>query len=635
MESGWPIPFRSTISTPWSSTAARSAASTLMFRSVIDRRFTPADPITCGTVRSEYYYRRISGGGKRTVGSLRGIEQQSQVGGPDLLVGIETESAEDVSGTLAHLGDVVAVGCLGLDLDELPQAVDAVERDGVAVEREEGPVLLDDRRRLEPQAREDPCRLIAVGHRGLVFLSGLRFRLDERPLIRHPGRRLRPFPARLPHSLPGLLPEPERLVGLRELPMGSVVVGIDLADPPIGSRTDVVERRPHGFVIGAEFEFDLVHTSGLDGDRKSGPIPGVLRDTAGSVRPNRNVILKGHTGDYHGMSDEQQADDDSPVDGDVPDDETNGHDDEDVVDETPEDAVADGDFVRLAYTLRTADDGEVVDTTDAEIAEDAEIDTDEYEFEPRVIVIGAGHVFESVDEALIGQEVGATGTVEISAEEAFGEYDDDQVRTVSANKIDEENRYPGAQVQIDGDQGRIITVVSGRARVDFNHPLAGEDLEYEYEILDLVDDREEQAASLLGMYLQQSPEVWIQTDVEEEEQVVEIDDEDEDEVETELEVVETEQETLYIEATPQMTMNQQWMFSKQQIAQDVMDRLDLDRVIVQETIDGSGGMMGGLGGMMGGGGPGGAAPEDIEEAIEDVDVDADELAEELDADIEE
>ena len=334
------------------------------------------------------------------------------------------------------------------------------------------------------------------------------------------------------------------------------------------------------------------------------------------------------------MSDEQRADaDDSPGDGD---DEMNAHDDaatDDSAGDVAEDAVADGDFVRLSYTLRTVEDDTVVDTTDAEIAEDAEIDTDEYEFEPRIIVIGAGHVFESVDETLIGKSVGDAGTVEVSAAEAFGEYDDDEVRTISANKIDEENRYPGAQVQIDGEQGRIITVVSGRARVDFNHPLAGEDLEYEYEILDLVDDREEQAKSLLGMYLQESPDVWIETDVEEEEQVVETDDDEDGEVETELETVEVEKETLYIEATQGMTMNQQWMFSKQQIAQDVMDRLDLDRVIVQETIDGSGGMMGGLGGMMGG--AGGAAPEDIEDAIEDVDVDADELAEELDADLDE
>ncbi|MFD1597574.1 FKBP-type peptidyl-prolyl cis-trans isomerase [Halobellus rarus] len=323
------------------------------------------------------------------------------------------------------------------------------------------------------------------------------------------------------------------------------------------------------------------------------------------------------------MSDEQQADAaESQADADA----------EDVEEDVS--GIQDDDFVRLAYTLRTTDDGTVVDTTDEETAEEAEIDTDEYDFEPRVIVVGAGHVFESVDEALIGAEVGDSGTVEIDAEEAFGEYDDEQVRTVSANKIDEEERYPGAQVQIDGDQGRIVTIVSGRARVDFNHPLAGEDLEYEYEVLELVDDREEQAASMLEMYLQQAPEVWIQTDTVEEEQVVESDEDDEEEdAEPETETVEVEKETLYIEATPQMTMNQQWMFSKQQIAQDVMDRLDLDRVIVQETIEGMGGMMGGMGGMMGG--AGGMGAEDIEEAIEDVDVDADELAEELDADLEE
>ncbi|SDX56164.1 FKBP-type peptidyl-prolyl cis-trans isomerase [Halobellus clavatus] len=320
------------------------------------------------------------------------------------------------------------------------------------------------------------------------------------------------------------------------------------------------------------------------------------------------------------MSDEQQADaDESQADA-----------DEDV----PEDAIQDGDFVRLAYTLRTVDDDTVVDTTDQETAEEADIDTEEYDFEPRVITVGAGHVFESVDEELTGAEVGDTGTVEIAAAEAFGEYEDEQVRTVSANKIDEDDRYPGAQVQIDGDQGQVITMVGGRARVDFNHPLAGEDLEYEYEVLELVDDREEQAASMLEMYLQETPEVWIETDTVEEEQVVESDEdegEDEDEPsEPETETVEVEKETLYIEATQQMTMNQQWMFSKQQIAQDVIDRLDLDRVIVQETIDGMGGMMGGLGGMMGGAGGAGAAPEDIEDAIEDVDVDADELAAELD-----
>jgi FKBP-type peptidyl-prolyl cis-trans isomerase SlyD len=319
---------------------------------------------------------------------------------------------------------------------------------------------------------------------------------------------------------------------------------------------------------------------------------------------------------------------------------------EDAADDAAEEVtgIQDGDFVKLAYTVRTVEDGTVVDTTSKEVAEDAEIDTEDYDFSPRIIVVGAGHVFEGVDEALVGAEAGDTGTVDIPAEEAFGEFEPDDVRTISAEKIDEDDRYPGARVQIDGEQGHVETIIGGRARVDFNHPLAGEDLEYEYEIVEVVEDREEQAAGLLGMYLQQAPEVWIETDEVEEESQVEVesdedDDEDDDEdAEPEFETVtETvEKETLYIEATPQMTMNQQWMFQKQQIAQDLMDRLDLDRVIVQETIDGMGGMMGGMGGMMGGMSGGGGAPADVEDALDDVDVDADEIVEELeDGDLEE
>jgi FKBP-type peptidyl-prolyl cis-trans isomerase SlyD len=291
----------------------------------------------------------------------------------------------------------------------------------------------------------------------------------------------------------------------------------------------------------------------------------------------------------------------------------------------------DGDFVRLDYTIRTADDDQVVDTTREDVAEEAEIDTEGHEFGPRIVVVDAGHVFPAVDDDLRGREVGESATVEVSAGQAFGEFDPDDVRTVSVEKIEEDDRYPGAHVTIDGQQGHVETVIGGRARVDFNHPLAGEDLEYEYEIADVVEDRAERAAGLLGMHLDHTPEVWVETDEEEEEVQVEVEsgDDDEDgtpEFETEIQTV--EKETLYIEATPQMTMNQQWLFQKQQIAKQIMDRLDLDRVIVQETIEGGmGGMMGGMGGMMGGGGE--VEESDIEDALEDADIDADEIVEEI------
>jgi FKBP-type peptidyl-prolyl cis-trans isomerase SlyD len=292
--------------------------------------------------------------------------------------------------------------------------------------------------------------------------------------------------------------------------------------------------------------------------------------------------------------------------------------------ETEQGGLQEGDFVELSYTARTVDSGELVDTTDEEVAEEEGVDTEEQEFSPRTIVIGEGHIFEAVEDDLVGKEVGDTG--EVVVEQAFGEYDDEEVRTVSANKIPEDERYPGAHVDIDGEHGHVEAVIGGRARVDFNHPLAGEDVEYEYEILDQVEDTVEKARGLLQMYFDAELDMHLETD-EVEEEVTEENDEGETETTTET----VEKETLYIEQSPQLQFNQQWMMGKDQILNQIIDMLDIDRVIVQEIIDGQPagmpGMMGGMGGMGGGEGLG-----DVEEALEDADVDADEIVEELDVD---
>ena len=299
-------------------------------------------------------------------------------------------------------------------------------------------------------------------------------------------------------------------------------------------------------------------------------------------------------------------------------------------DDADAEGLQDGDFVELDYTLRTTDDDDVIDTTHESVAEEAGIaDEENRDFTPRTIIVGDGHVFESVDESLRGGEVGDSDSVTVSPEEGFGDYDPEEVQTVSADKIPEDDRYPGATVQIDRQQGHIETIIGGRARVNFNHPLAGEELEYDYEIASVVDDREQQAEGILGMHLQEVPDLWIETDEVDEEVTVEPDEDDEDaEPTTETQTV--EKETLYIEATQQLTMNQQWMMGKTQIAQEITDKLGLDRVIVQEILDG-GGMMGGMGGMMGGSMGGGDVEDALDDVdLDDVDLDADELAESLD-----
>lgn len=309
-------------------------------------------------------------------------------------------------------------------------------------------------------------------------------------------------------------------------------------------------------------------------------------------------------------------------------DESTSGDEREVSETEEEPGIQEGDYVLLEYTATTVpedeDEERLVDTTSEERAAEEGIDTEEQEFGPRTVEVGGGQLFDEVEDGLVGKEVGDTGEVVVPAENAFGEHDLDDVETVSAKKIDEDDRYPGAQVNLDGRQGYVETIIGGRARVDFNHPLAGEDVQYDFEIVDVVEDEEEQAASVIEMYAGADVDVEIGTVTETETRIEEDDEGNEEEIQEEV-----EKRVLYIEATPEMSMNQQWLFSKQQVADELMHDFDLDRVVVRETFDHDdvhGGM--GMPGMMGGMGA-----EDIEDLDEE---DIEELAEEVEgAEIEE
>jgi FKBP-type peptidyl-prolyl cis-trans isomerase SlyD len=310
--------------------------------------------------------------------------------------------------------------------------------------------------------------------------------------------------------------------------------------------------------------------------------------------------------------------------------------------ETDENTVEEGDYVRLEYTATTVPDEDdeedeemLVDTTSEQRASEEGVDTEDQEFGPRTIAVGEGHLFEEVEEALVGKSVGGTGEVVVPAEDAFGEHDPDDVETISANKIDEDDRYPGARVNVDGKQGYVETIVGGRARVDFNHPLAGEDVRYEFEIIDIVDDEEEQIVATIDTYIGTEVEIETDTVTETETRMEEVDADEDDDEPPELEEVkeEVEKRVLYIEATPEMSMNQQWLFSKQQVVDELMHDFDFDRVVVRETFDHDDvhGGMPGMGGMMPG--MGGGDLEDIEDMDEE---DIEELAEEIEgAEVEE
>jgi len=68
--------------------------------------------------------------------SLFGLEQQSEIRGSELVVGIETQSLEHVVCAFASRLEFGLPVDVGLDLNVLADAVDRIEGDGVALERE-------------------------------------------------------------------------------------------------------------------------------------------------------------------------------------------------------------------------------------------------------------------------------------------------------------------------------------------------------------------------------------------------------------------------------------------------------------------------------------------------------------------
>ena len=138
-------------------------------------------------------------------------------------------------------------------------------------------------------------------------------------------------------------------------------------------------------------------------------------------------------------------------------------------------AIKDGDTVRVHYT-GTFTDGEVFDSS--------------REREPLEFTLGDESLISGFEEALIGHEKGDRFTVTIPCAEAYGEHPDELMMEVPLSDVPE-NIKPevGMMLQIATDDGdmevEIVDVTDKVVVLDANHPLAGEDLTFDIEVVDI------------------------------------------------------------------------------------------------------------------------------------------------------
>lgn len=160
--------------------------------------------------------------------------------------------------------------------------------------------------------------------------------------------------------------------------------------------------------------------------------------------------------------------------------------------------VKDSDFIKVDYTESV--DGRVISTTIRDVAMKNEIYEDGVEYGPALIIVGSGDVVEGFRDELMGKEIGSAGTVEVPPEKAYGVRDPENVELIPLNKFKKERPEIGMRVSVDGKMGTLTRTIGRKARIDFNHVLAGKVVKYDYAIVERIEDRDVKLASLIRIF---------------------------------------------------------------------------------------------------------------------------------------
>ncbi len=210
-----------------------------------------------------------------------------------------------------------------------------------------------------------------------------------------------------------------------------------------------------------------------------------------------------------------------------------------------------GDFIRVSYTGKTADDSRVFDTTDEEVAKANKIFNEKGKYGGDVIIVGAGHTIAGLDEDFTGKDVGYKGSVKVPPEKAFGVRNPELIESIPITKFKERPQLE-TMVEVDGRQGIVIRVIGRIVQVDFNRFLAGQTVIYDYEIKEKIEDIGGKVKGLLGLYIGKDFSIQVNDS------------------------------TATVEIEPALTYNQRWLMSKRQIAREIIENTDIKEIVYLE-----------------------------------------------------
>jgi len=139
--------------------------------------------------------------------------------------------------------------------------------------------------------------------------------------------------------------------------------------------------------------------------------------------------------------------------------------------------IAEQKVVTLNYTLRDGEGDLIDESRDGTF----------------VYLHGAHNIIPGLENALTGKSAGDSLSVAVEPADAYGVRDDSRIETVPRHMFPTDSPVePGMQFHAQGPQGQMITisvvsVQEGTVTIDGNHPLAGVQLHFDVEVIDVRD----------------------------------------------------------------------------------------------------------------------------------------------------
>lgn len=158
--------------------------------------------------------------------------------------------------------------------------------------------------------------------------------------------------------------------------------------------------------------------------------------------------------------------------------------------------IAKNSMVTLTYDLRIDDEkGEVIEQATAE--------------KPLQFLYGAGVMLPKFESHLAGLKEGEPFTIKLTKDDAYGDINNDAIVELPKHvflvdgKFDDELIKVGNAVPMMSSNGQqlngiVLEVNDDNVKMDFNHPLAGEDLHFAGKVMEVREATEEEVAAILS-----------------------------------------------------------------------------------------------------------------------------------------